>query len=79
MKNYTEKQIFQEIDSLISSINKDYSKFGDLSDWVRKETISKLRKVKRMIKAPRIVDFKNRSKLFKMKKKKKRVRKSYGY
>lgn len=60
MKAVREIDIFNEIDELINSIKNDWSKWGDVSDWTRREAISRLKKVKRMLKAPRIVDFKIR-------------------
>ena len=57
MKAVREKDIFKEIDELIESLKNDWSKWGDISDWTRKDAINKLRKIKRMIRSPHIVDF----------------------
>jgi hypothetical protein len=63
MKAVTQKQIVKEIDELQESIKNDWSKWGDISDWTREWAIKKLKKIKRMMKAPQIVDFKLRRKL----------------
>jgi hypothetical protein len=38
-----------ELVKLINSLENDYSKWGDISEWVRKDTIRSLKKIKRKL------------------------------
>jgi hypothetical protein len=57
MKPIKQEDIDKEIDYLINSIKNDWSKFGDLSEWVREDLIKRLKRIKRMIKSPQIISF----------------------
>lgn len=56
MKTTSEKQIKERIQKLIDSVEHDYSKYGDLSEWTRKETLKELRGIKRMISLPHTIN-----------------------
>jgi hypothetical protein len=42
--------IKNEIDKIINSLKNDWSKWGDISESVREDTIKQLRKIKRRVK-----------------------------
>lgn len=50
MKKSKNIQAQGELNDLIGSLNNDYSKFGELSEYVREDTIKQLKKIKRLIK-----------------------------
>ena len=55
MKNYTEEEIKDRIKDLINEIDHDYNKYGDLSDWVRKDLRKDLSWIKNRISETRII------------------------
>jgi len=62
MKVPSEKEIEDLVTEIIESVENDWGKFGDLSDWTRKELVNKLRKVRRMLRFKvRRVDIKLKS------------------